>query len=457
MLAALAGAVAAISRVSRRTRSTRVTVSARAELLVDGDSHAVADMQRALELLEEEGHTVQVTVFGPPKYRSKSTECQEFLRKLNVAFRPALRLRDKRGEATDEAIHATIGALMRAKDVDSIALLTSDKGFLPPLQECIARGTCTKLFIPDSYHSTVEFYKANKQHVHILPSTKTSPTVRALLHDDGSGSVTLAEPYVKESYDASLVSDVLAVLEDRGSKGGKDTHWVQQVVKTWFGNSLGTLTVWPAYIAMATIAASIRSSSWQQWDSFDDQLAFILPIGSPGGRERDVEIYGSRLARCIFQGGGPFMLGNSASLVSEVLTKLGYLDDELNADLSEAMFCFINSANNKMKLRKLKLLPRDGAFAPEVSGLLQKAFLSNDTDGRWKIGPRSTPSIKGILKRAGLPRSESREELFAAMRLYARRYNLPRMKTFNGLAWRIMRLNSMNPERRGGIEIAGSR
>lgn len=94
------------------------------------------------------------------------------------------------------------------------------------------------------------------------------------------------------------------------------------------------------------------------------------------------------------------MLRDSARLIPRVLTKLGYLDKNLNADLAEAMLCFVNTSANKHVLRKQGFLPSKLATVQETGSSLRRAFLSNRFAATWQIGPRSTPEIEQLLKAA---------------------------------------------------------
>ncbi|CAJ1361604.1 unnamed protein product [Effrenium voratum] len=427
----------------------------RTELLVDGDSHSHRDILQAVELLQQERRSVKVTVFGPPEGRRNRKEWQQLLRAPNITFRPVAREQDARGEATDEAICLTIQSLRSNADVDCIALLSTDKGFARPLQECKVSGTRAVVFIPESKKVVIDFYEANNLRVQQLPVVQTCPKVRALLYANGSGTVKLAEPFA-ELYDEGRTEAVKEFLKSQGHLLGKDAYWIQPLAKFWFANALGTLPVFPAQLALSAMSKVISSaSSSQSWHFDDRQLAFCIPISSQGRRTGQVSQFGSRAARSVFRGGGPFMLRDSARLIPRVLTKLGYLDKNLNADLAEAMLCFVNTSANKHVLRKQGFLPSKLATVQETGSSLRRAFLSNRFAATWQIGPRSTPEIEQLLKAArALPEGTwSREELFSAMQLYARRHKLPKMKTFNGLAWRILRSKETNPTRRGDIEI----
>ena len=320
----------------------------------------------------------------------KNREWNQFLQRRNVVFRPVARGQDERREATDEAIHDKIKSLARAKGVDFVALLSSDQGFLSPLQQCIASGTKVALFVPETCFGAIKFYKGNGVHVRKLPVEQNSCHIRALLHADGRGTVNRAE-----AYEGCLTDEAVTELEGFLQDWGEPSCFlIQLLAKFWFVNSLGTLTVFPLqHGVMAARDVITSASSVQSWQSCGQQLAFVLPVAGVGKAAN----FGSGLARRIFYGGGPFMLSDSANLTCAALTKLGYLDEDLNTDLTEAILCFINATDNKTKLRKLDLLPADHAEARQIDAQLRQAFLCFCRTGQTRsgeLGPDVPPRFR---------------------------------------------------------------
>ena len=381
-------------------------------------------------------------------------EWQRFLRARNVAFQAVARGRDERKEANDDAIQAKIRQLADTTGLDRLALLSADTGFLRSLQDCIMSGTEVTLFTPEKCFGAAGFYEANGILVQKLPAARNTSKIRALLYDDGTGAVNMAEPYAAFCNEENALQ-VMDFLRSWGYLSGEGVRLVQPIAKFWFSNEMGTLTVFPSQLATMALSDAITSfSGSQSWRACDSHLAFFLPVSSAG--KGSAAKFGTRLARRIFRGGGPFILNDSADLTSKALTKLGYLDDKMNADLAEAMFCFVNCTDNKQHLRKLNLLPAAQATTGEVDRILHQAFLSNNTDAQWRIGPGSLKAVQQLLVASDmLPKGAvSQEDVFAAMEVYSRRHYLPEMQTFNGRAWRIMRFNDTNPTKRGVIEIA---
>ena len=425
--------------------------SSRTELLVDGDVNSLSDMQKAIELLEKQNRKVKTTIFGPPGARRSSREFKQFLQGRNVVFQPVERGQDARSEANDEAIQCAIESLARNKRVRCVALLSSDKGFLSSLQDCMMRGTQAVLFVQETKFEAIRFYKANRVPVQSLPTERNSTRIRAVLHADGSGDVKMAAPYTAFDNETQATA-VMGFLQDLGCYNHEEgMYLIQSVAKLWFANKLGRLTVFPSQLATIAMSSAIASNSLLPPSR---PLAFFLPVSGVGMGK--AEQFGSRLARSMFKGGGPFMLKDSAALTRTALTKLGYMDDDLNADLTEAMFIFVNLTGNKHFLRKLGMLPSEQASAQEIDDMLRQAFLSNKTCAQWRVGPRCSKQVQQILVAAGLlPTGRvSEDELLDAMSAYLLRHGLPEMQTFNGKAWRIMRFNNTNPCKREVLEIA---
>ncbi|CAJ1399647.1 unnamed protein product [Effrenium voratum] len=411
-------------------------------------------IQEAIQMLEQEGRAVNATVFGPPKGRNKNQAWQKFLQRRNVVFRPVVRGLDERREANDDAIRDTIQALSRAKGVGYVALLSTDTGFLSQLQDCIVSGNKVVLFIPARRTMIIRYYEENGMQVKQLPEEDNTCHVRALLEANGTGNVKLAEPYA-EFLTPEAAAEMTDILQECGFPTGERVYLNQLIAKFWFAHSLGTLTVYPFNLAVTAMRDAITSvSSIRSWQSSGKPLAFFLPVSGPGTGK--AAKFGSRLARRIFRGGGPFMLSDSSNLTCAALTELGYMDEDLNADLTEAIFCFVNSTDNKYRLRKLDLLPAGQAKTQELDRQLRQAFLSNGTDAQWRVGPNSRAGVQKILVASEmLPQGRaSQAELFTAMGDYARCHDLPEMRTFNGRAWRIMRFNDRCPTTRGVIEVA---
>lgn len=436
----------------------RALASRGTELLVDADIHSIQQITEAISLLKNEGLEVRTTIFAPPR-RVENTKWRQFLQTPGIIFEPVLRSNDESSEPNDDAIQRALRAFLARHDVACVALVTADKGFIELIAELQAKGTSTLVLIPENYHMVHRRYRDANLKVMKLqePNPLGGPCVRAVLASNGDGSVHLVEAY--KSFDNSAdAAQVMEFLKDLGFMAGGD-YLVQATAKFWFANELGSLTIFPSQLATTSVRDVIREGI-EDYECYPGNLAFCLPMSAVGRPidAKGLQKYGSRLARRVYRGKGPFMLHDSPDLTSQVLRRLGYLDDHLNDDLTEALFCFLNATSNKTSLRKMGVLPGTGAESTDVSERLHAAFLSNGSSGQWQYIKKDVTSMSDVLKH--LRRAKviakgkySRTEVFQAMKMYSHRYGLPAMRTFNGRALRIQQSVNRNPTRRPPIEV----
>ena len=344
-----------------------------------------------------------------------------------------------------------------------MALLTSDAGFLSAALQVQSFGTRCMVFVPQDKAAVISKYAAEGlQVVSLQAEVPEGAKVRAVLHDSGEGSVHLSDSFQKlASKEFEVQTRMVSDFLDRHGYGVGEGYTIQGIAKFWFANSLGPLTVFPSQMGLNQLLNLIRQGNQQTWSTCSIRRAFLLPRSATGKITKSgTQKYGSRVARAIYRGGGPLMLKDSSDLTSEALQKLGFLDDQENADLTEAMFCFLNSTRNKTNLRLRGMLPASGTPSIHVEKQLQQVFLSNAFSGQWQFCNKSATALQPIimiLRRAKIlsPQSNSptRREVFEGMKAYAKSQQLPRMVTFNALVWRILRHNERNPNKRGEIEV----
>lgn len=472
-LGALGSSGSLTARTSARRdlggRCSRVALrSSRAELLVDGDVHTMDEIREAIAYLEIGGRHVRTRFFCEPE-RADNKKWKEFFKDMNIEFQPVRRSADLLHEATDEAISR---ALTEASSLgfECVGLVTSDSDFIKTILEVERSGTSCFVFVPASKKSLVRAFEVGGVRTVRLQTNKeynVGPKVRALLHEDGAGSVQLADPFLysvsREVFDARL-----AVVKDflDGLGYGREGHTIQSIAKFWYANCVGSLVVFPAALSLNAIEEVIgpdsRLSSWVHYTEFG-QLAYFLPATLGGRKSKsNAQTYGNALSRSIFKGGGPFMLSDSPQMVAQALRRLGYLDDELNADLPEAMLCFVNASKNKTALRKQGFLPAQGATNSNIQAKLREAFLSTSFTGVWQVskGDGAMQDIQRALQRAGvLAKTDSgysKHETFEAMKLFSQTHGLPSMKTYNGIAWRVwdaLRVSGTSPSRTADVKF----
>ena len=179
------------------------------------------------------------------------------------------------------------------------------------------------------------------------------------------------------------------------------------------------------------------------------KFCFALPLYGTSRPKHFTEKYGSGYAGNIWNGGGPFLLHDSADLTFRVLSRLGYIN-KWNTDTNEAMFVFCCSTQNKRMLRKLFLLPEAGDSSGDVSNKLGEGFLSSHTAGTWQLGPKDN-QVRSLLQKECLLQtaSASKFDCLQAMKKYAAWQGMRSMKNYESYVSCILTSLSRNhPDRR---------
>ena len=451
----------------RRDRGRRVVMAAsprmQTKLLVDADSHGIELLRDANSLLKRNSQEVHTTVFAPPG-RTDNKRWAEFLQEPGISFQPVSRSRRHSREPNDEAIVKAMYQLSRRSDIDCIALLTHDAGYIDTLTQlsAVTGSASFVVLLPEDKVSLISRYQDKGIEVLKLKTINkdTHSRVRATLHGDGTGSVQLTDPY--EGVESLQVSEaVRSFLADLGyaRSGVTGTDYLAPAcAKFWYVNELGSLTVFPRQLSTLAVQEVMAQSTSDGWARYRGEMAFFLPMSSLSKiTKTGRQTYGNKTARGIFRGGGPFLLQDSGQLLSLALERLHYLDNDLNADEAEAILCFVNAGANTTLLRKMDLLPHLSDNGNNVKQKLRAAFLSHTHSGMWITLRKQENMIVDILMKAGFlsksDRNLSRHQLFDVMKLYSEWKQLPPMKTFNGRAFRILRANERNPNKRTVIEI----
>ena len=128
----------------------------------------------------------------------------------------------------------------------------------------------------------------------------------------------------------------------------------------------------------------------QGWRKYQhDVAAFVLPLGPAYSSKKALETFGTRKATQVFAGGGPFIEPDSPQLAVSVMTRLGYLDDFMNADLGEALMVFVNNTINKRNLRKAEALPASTDTHEDSLQNIRRVLLQSPGGrGSWGVAPR---------------------------------------------------------------------
>lgn len=423
-------------------------------LLVDADSASPDHIKQAIVLLQENFKSEVVTqIFAGTERKSKNL--RQLLGESDVSLVAVPRLSQHQlGEAIDEAIVSQMHSLAKLEEVTCIAVMTSDKGFAATMKQVASETLQFVAPVPSKYPLLVEFYEAEGIPVFQLQDDIPSTKVRAILHIDGSGSVQFADAYNHLSAErAKIVSkNLYDFFRSRDqNRSHADFFLVPSIAKLWFANGLGPLVVYPTSFALDSLHDAIRVHADGRWNLDTEELAFFLPTTQ---HAKSTAQYGTRTAAGIYKGGGPFMLRDSEDLPILALRKLGYLDDELNSDLNEALHYFINTTRNKKTLRKLQVTVDSDDASSNIISKLRRAFLSNFGIGEWQICRAGGQEVLNVLKSEELlPNVEAdlaKDEIFFAMKAYTRIHQLEEMRTYNCLASRIIqhaRPNKGTPNR----------
>ena len=448
---------------SLRSRITSRKCSLRAKpadivLLVDADIHGIELIKQGISCLRKMGE-VQTEIFAPPE-RLENKQWAAFLQEPGITLRPVPRSTKRMHEPNDRAIISSMRKLANGS-APRIALLTSDGGFASAFVDLQASRSSFMVMVPEKSRLVAKCYEEipGLELLKLRPKEKSGSRVRAVLHADGTGSVHLAEPFDEMFDDDEMEQSVRNFLDDLGFSRGTE-YLSQAIPKFWLANNLGSLTVYPEFTSIPKVYNILNESRRaQSWKRYKSQAAFLLPTGTQGKiTDKQRRIYGSRGARAVFRGGGPILLKDSKKLTSQALKRLGFLDDNLNADENEAMFCFINLPNNKNPLRKLGLLPEPTDNTRTVKEKLRQALLSHASPGEWQVrnkADNSTKKMQQLLQKEGLLSTSqlgcAQHEMLEAMKRYVKKHQLQRMQTYNGLACQLNHHSDPNPDKRSMI------
>ncbi|CAE7538600.1 unnamed protein product [Symbiodinium sp. CCMP2592] len=436
---------------SRDMGATRYLGATR--LLVDADSHSIEQIEDVITQLEKSGRKVHTTVFAPPG-RDDNKRWSQFLQDPRITLQPVERNSSRVGEANDAEIDK---ALRNSNAEQSVALLISDFDHADAIMKAMSDGKQVSVFVTSNLPTLIDRYRRVGVDVtELQPRVSAFARVRAILHQDGSGDVQLDDP-CPPWYDAEIAHACEGFLHKLGYLSNPEREkWIHAVAKFWLNNGLGSITVFPAHVCIPQVLKQMQGGGGKTWKKYGGNMAFFLPkSAAQKPTKTQLSKFGNRASRQVFKGGGPFLLNDSTTLVSQALRKLGYVDDTMNADVREAMLVFVNAPKNKSNLRKnLDALPAATDTAAEVEEKLRHAFLSHLTDGQWEVA-RKDDAVRKHLYKQGLLDSvkAAREDVFVAMAEYARQHQLPEMKTYNGYVFRVVYSLDSNPTKTGAIEI----
>ena len=150
------------------------------------------------------------------------------------------------------------------------------------------------------------------------------------------------------------------------------------------------------------------------------------------------------------------MVEDSQDLVSQALSRLGFLDSQWNPSLAEAMLAFVNVADNKKLLRKqFDALPSCDDTASQVEERLRYAFLSNGSSGQWGISPKDGAAREILCREGFLPtEAAARFEVLRAIKRFASKHGLPRRRNYDSYVRNILgTLRRADPNTIGDVQF----
>ncbi|CAJ1394062.1 unnamed protein product [Effrenium voratum] len=433
-----------------RARRAVSSDSARCSLLIDGDSVALGLMTNAIGMLQSEGLKVEAELFAPPE-NSSNKKWARFIKEYDVNFWPVTRRGGER-DCNDDAIIARARKLARSSRVSCIALLVYDSDFVGIVEELNALGNRVVVLVPGNFLSCLSAFRATSAKVmQLAKGPFTGIRVRAILHKDGQGEVGL-DDWENPMTDDDGVRMIWNALSKAGYER-EEGSLIPCVAKYWLSHGYGPLTVFPYGFALTAIVARIQPDSASRQSK--GQMAFVLPLGSGSATKTSIERYGGRLAARVFAGGGPFVLQDSPGMVMQVLSKLGYLDNDLNPDLHDSLLAFCNKTDNKRHLRKLSLLPESGEGPAGVLDKLRQAFLSDQCQGTWNL-PAGDRVVRQVLRKEGILRNEeaSKLEVLEAMKEHFWKNGWPAKKNYVAYVQQFLaRVNCDAPDHRDTLDF----
>jgi len=229
------------------------------------------------------------------------------------------------------------------------------------------------------------------------------PKMRVILHSHGNSTV---EPHTMDSnpcLDHSLVSKK---MQELGYLSDAEDPLIPPLAKFYHVNSLGPMTIWPPH-CLGEAQRLLKANSDRDWKSNPWDLVFVFPRVLSNKTKTELKKYGTASCSSHVRGGGPFLLKDSAELVSIVLRRLGFIDDALNANIHEAIDVFCGQTMNKRSLQGLGLSHLHRYSLPTKNALLHGALTSPRAHGHWQVAPVDTMVRQHLVSRSAISSMEA--------------------------------------------------
>ena len=423
---------------------------------MDGDTHSIDEITTAMQYVSSSCKVLDTLVFADAE-RMASKKWQKMLTASGVMFHPVTR------EGTDKPCDSAIIAALEsftASSAPRVALLTSDRDFVPIVSRAIGRGKQLLVVAPKARSHVAELYRQAGAEVHVLKANREQVSrVQAILLPGGEGQVKTCNPIPRLSCQEELeiVKQELVKL-GYCTKDQRNDFLVNPMAKFWYENDCGPLVLFPQGLAVQILHQTLLNNAARDWAACERELSLIMPCAKQGtSTASQIRDFGSNFAYCLYRGGGPSVFQDSPELPVRVLRKLGFLDEELNQDEREAYLVFANCSFNKHNLRLLGALPSMSDSINDVQDKFREAFLSNNSSAIWQLPP-GDGLVRRLLVQERLlsHRRAASLEVFEAMRKYVKLRGLREMGSYNGLMWRIQHEHSKtHPDFRGLVDFHG--
>lgn len=404
-------------------------------LVVDGDVFGPKHFDGIVQAVKRHGELQQGYIFAS----TMGKNWKQLVAALGLELREVER-RAGGKDPNDIAISLEAARLAFQENVDAIALAAPDLDFLY-LVDFLQRHSSIQVLtlFPRLCSPSVAYAFKQKSKVDWFMTgsqekEETPPKKKMLLHPNGIS--TIADLHPEEFDNAKVqqeaVDTLRSTLIDLEYLEDQEQPLLPAMCKFAASHAL-TLTVWPKHLAIAQLLKVLEAPP--SWKRNDHHLVFVLPRGKPAATKKWLQECGSLKAVEYVRGGGAFLKMDGAALVPEVLQQLGYLDEEMNKDLSEAIDVFANMKDNHKALQLLDISIKPDFSVHRKVALVHCALVSPRVGGEWQTAPgddlaRRYLAANGYLRTSSAPRGD----VFAALHSFSQQMQLPTTRTYNAAA-----------------------
>lgn len=428
------------------------TVSDKFTLLIDGDTRGPKFWEPAIEAVRNRGELQASYLFAAPGNITNPdwiSKCAQ----LNIQSMPVPRNTGGAKDPNDIAIGMEAGRLV-ASGATSVALMVSDADFIYIASRLHALSRkCLAVMLEGQHFAMADAFRRVGADIAWI-NKEGGDTVRVgtkMIVLNGRGDHEI-QPMPKSDWNTVLETSALVnKLVQLQYMETADDPLAPAIAKFYHVNGLWPLRIYPDRLAMAQAVSLLALKPNKRWASNPGDLVFVFPLyptrnsSSPALMRK----YGNPYCASACRGGGPFFCKSSGSLVDEVLTRMGYLDSQLNSDLGEAIDTFGSSNFQTISNMGLRIAP---PYLDEHSkrASLHSCLISSKAHGTWKAAPRDG-TLRDLLFARGLieSRDTSVDELFECLRKYCADNKLPMRKSYHALVQStVAHLNRQNPQSR---------